>query len=110
MGRTRWADPKMCSKSAQERSTGCGLDSRFDDKGREAIAIGAGLAGKVRLGTRAGRRILGALELPGVLADQRKEWLNLITQTEQFLDNLICGRLLFSILMSSKFITVGAYF
>lgn len=46
----------------------------------QAIAIGAGLAGKIRLSSRRSRSNLERVELPGVLADQRKEWLDLISQ------------------------------
>jgi transposase len=49
----------------------------------QAIAIGAGLAGQVRLGSRGGVNKLGSLKLPTVLAEQRKQWLEIMAKLTQ---------------------------
>jgi len=49
----------------------------------QAISLNAGLSLKRSLWSRRGRERLQALELPPVLAAQREEWLQLITQFDQ---------------------------
>jgi transposase len=54
----------------------------------QAIAIGAGLAGKARLGTIGGRSKLTSVKLPAVLAEQRKQWLEIMAQLTERINEL----------------------